>query len=152
MRGLLQRRMKPEPGTYALILKNRSKAKVQVGRYRQIDLIPGYYIYVGSALGPGGLQARVSRHFRKSKRKHWHIDYLHEFMRPFGIWYSHESRRLEHQWAEVLFNMVGMSPIQGFGCSDCRCYSHLFWTLNAPDFPSFSNIVGGQVESESYPS
>jgi Uri superfamily endonuclease len=144
--------MKPEPGTYALILKNRLKAKVHVGRYRQIDLVPGYYIYVGSAFGPGGLRARVSRHFRKSKRKHWHIDYLHEFMRPFGIWYSHEPRRLEHQWAGVLCNMKGMSPIQGFGCSDCRCYSHLFWTFNTPDFPSFSNIVGGQVESESYPS
>ena len=137
--------MKPEPGTYALILKNRSKAKVQVGRYRQIDLVPGYYIYVGSAFGPGGLRARVLRHFRKNKHKHWHIDYLQEFMRPVGIWYSHEPRRLEHQWAEVLCNMTGMSPIQGFGCSDCRCYSHLFWTKKTPDFSFFSHIVGGQV-------
>jgi Uri superfamily endonuclease len=144
--------MKPEPGTYALILKNRSRAKVQVGRFRQIDLSPGYYIYVGSAFGPGGLRARVSRYFRKNKRKHWHIDYLVAFMRPWTLWYSHEPKRLEHQWAEVFFNMIGMFPIQGFGCSDCRCYSHLFWTSNPPDFPFFSNILGGQVESESYPS
>ncbi|MFQ5579314.1 MAG: DUF123 domain-containing protein [Nitrospiria bacterium] len=54
--------MKSEPGTYALILQSRSEARGQVGRLGQINLKPGYYIYVGSAFGPGGVQARVSRH------------------------------------------------------------------------------------------
>ena len=142
--------MKSEPGTYALILQSRSNAKAQIGSWRQIDLESGYYIYVGSAFGPGGVQARVSRHCRKTKPKHWHIDYLREFASPFGAWYSHETKRLEHRWAQLLRDMSGMSPIQGFGCSDCKCYSHLFHTSTAPDFALFSNIAGGKVESWLY--
>jgi hypothetical protein len=41
------------PGTYALILKSESNTCVQIGRWREIKLKPGYYIYVGSAFGPG---------------------------------------------------------------------------------------------------
>ncbi|NIP37734.1 MAG: GIY-YIG nuclease family protein, partial [Candidatus Dadabacteria bacterium] len=71
--------MNSESGTYTLIYRNRSKTRVQVGRLGKIYIQPGYYIYVGSAFGPGGVRARVSRHFRKTKRSHWHIDYLREF-------------------------------------------------------------------------
>jgi Uri superfamily endonuclease len=66
-------------GTYALILRSHSKATTQVGRWGRINLETGYYIYIGSAFGPGGVRARVSRHFRKEKRKHWHIDYLRKY-------------------------------------------------------------------------
>jgi Uri superfamily endonuclease len=62
--------MKSDPGTYALILQYDSKASTQIGRWRQIDLEPGYYIYIGSAFGPGGVRARVSRHCRGDKPKH----------------------------------------------------------------------------------
>jgi len=142
--------IKSEPGTYALIFRSHSKARVQVGRWGQIDLLPGYYIYVGSAFGPGGVQARVSRHFRHAKSIHWHIDYLHEFLFPVGAWFSYEKNRLEHQWAQVFSNMNGMSSIRDFGCSDCKCYSHFFQTSASPDLVLFSNIVGGKVESWSY--
>jgi Uri superfamily endonuclease len=139
--------MNPAPGTYALILQNYSNDRVQIGHWLRIDLEPGYYIYVGSAFGPGGVQARVLRHLRKTKTRHWHIDYLSEFVSPFGVWYSHESEHLEHRWAQALCNIKGISPVHGFGCSDCKCYSHLFQTLTVPDFTQFSNIVGGKVES-----
>jgi Uri superfamily endonuclease len=142
--------MKSKPGTYALILQNRSSAQVQIGRWRRIDLEPGYYIYIGSAFGPGGVQARVLRHCRRTKRKHWHIDYLRPLMHPVGAWYSHETRRLEHRWAQLLGDMNGISPVQGFGCSDCRCYSHLFQTSETPDFALFNPIAAGRVESWSY--
>lgn len=138
--------MRSEPGTYALILRSRSHAKAQIGRWRQIDLEPGYYIYVGSAFGPGGVQARVSRHCRGTKPNRWHIDYLREFLNPFGAWYTHETSRLEHQWAQVLCDMSGVSSIRGFGCSDCKCYAHLFQTSTAPDIDQFSNIAGRKVE------
>ena len=138
--------MKSEPGTYALILRSRSNAKVQIGRWRQIDLAPGYYIYVSSAFGSGGVQARVLRHCRKAKPHHWHIDYLREFLNPVGAWYSHDTACLEHLWAQVFCDMRGVSSIQGFGCSDCKCYSHLFQASTAPDFALFSNMAGGKVE------
>jgi Uri superfamily endonuclease len=142
--------MKTEPGTYALILRSRLKAKTQIGRWGQIDLAPGYYIYVGSAFGPGGVQARVSRHCRRTKLMHWHIDYLRELLSPLGAWYSHETKRLEHRWARILCDTSSMSSIPKFGCSDCRCYSHLFQTSMAPDFALFSNMAGGKMESWTY--
>jgi Uri superfamily endonuclease len=89
--------VKSEPGTYALILQSYSTGKVQIGRLGQIEPVPGYYIYVGSAFGPDGVMARVSRHWRMDKPKHWHIDYLREFVTPLFAWVSYEPVRLEHQ-------------------------------------------------------
>jgi Uri superfamily endonuclease len=125
--------MKSQPGTYALILQIHAKASVQIGRLRQIDIQPGYYIYVGSAFGPGGVRARVSRHCRTDKPKHWHIDYLCKFAIPLAVWISHETEKLEHRWAQIFYERREMTPIQRFGCSDCKCYSHLFHTVIAPD-------------------
>ena len=138
--------MKSDPGTYALILQCDSKVSAQIGHWGQIEILPGYYLYIGSAFGPGGVRARVSRHLRKDKSKHWHIDYLREFVAPLEVWISYEPERFEHQWAETFYKMYGMIPIQGFGCSDCKCYSHLFYTAITPDFISFSNRINVTVE------
>lgn len=121
--------MKPEPGTYALILQNHTTANIQIGRWRAIDIRPGYYTYIGSAFGLGGVQARVSRHCRTDKPKHWHIDYLRAYVTTVGVWVSYETERLEHQWAQTLLDKNEIIPIPGFGCSDCRCTSHLFHTF-----------------------
>ena len=138
--------MKSDPGTYALILKCDSHARVQVGRLGEIRLEPGYYLYIGSAFGPGGVRGRVSRHLRTDKAKHWHIDYLREHASPIGVWYSYEVEHLEHLWAQTLYDASGFSPIQGFGSSDCKCFSHLFHVSTLPDFDSFANAVGGTVK------
>jgi Uri superfamily endonuclease len=132
--------VKSEPGTYALILQNRSTGKVQIGRLGQIELVPGYYIYVGSAFGPGGVRARVSRHWRADKPKHWHIDHLREFVPPLSAWVSYKPEQLEHQWAQRLYETSEMEAIQGFGCSDCKCYSHLFYTAVAPENTRFDLV------------
>ena len=142
--------MKPESGTYALILLSHSTAKVQIGRWREIDLIPGYYIYVGSAFGPGGVQARVSRHYRKKKSLHWHIDYLTHILSPWGAWYSHDTKRLEHTWATFFSDMRETSSVPGFGCSDCSCSSHLFQSSEQPDFARFTQLAKDQVETWSF--
>lgn len=143
--------MKTEPGTYVLILRSRVKATTQVGRWGSINLEPGYYLYVGSAFGPGGVHARVSRHCRRTKPNHWHIDYLRKFLSPVGVWYSHEPQHLEHRWAQVLYEVSDMSAIKGFGCSDCKCFSHLFQTSTTPDMALFPNNAGDIVDSYLYP-
>jgi Uri superfamily endonuclease len=125
--------MKSEPGTYALILHSHITGKVQIGHLGQIELVSGYYIYIGSAFGPGGVRARVSRHLRADKPKHWHIDYLREFVTPLSAWISYEPEQLEHLWAQLFHDMSEVNSIQGFGCSDCKCYSHLFQTAVAPE-------------------
>ena len=107
----------------------------------------GYYIYVGSAFGPGGVLSRVSRHCRKAKSKNWHIDYLREFATPISIWYSNAPVHLEHRWAEALAKMKHTTPVLGFGCSDCRCEAHLFFTAMEPELGAFASAVRQTVKS-----
>lgn len=141
------RTMTSDPGTYALILRSPTNAAAQVGRWGRLELKQGYYIYVGSAFGPGGVRARVSRHVRRHKPRRWHLDYVREFLRPMSVWYTHDPRRLEHSWARLFSNMTGLSSIQGFGCSDCNCHSHLFYTRQEPDLHRFSNATDGDVRT-----
>ena len=118
--------MKSQPGTYALILESHIRQNIQIGRWREIEIQPGYTIYIGSAFGPGRVRARVARHFRTAKSNHWHIDYLRSCLKPVGAWVSHSSVRLECQWASRLAGQGNFSPVAGFGCSDCSCHTHLF--------------------------
>ena len=133
--------MNPDPGTYVLILQCRSEATIEVGKWGQLKLGRGYYIYVGSAFGPGCVRARVKRHFRSNKPTRWHIDYLREFAEPICAWCSHNPSRLEHLWAQIFSNMANFRSIKGFGCSDCHCYSHLFFTHDEPRFSLFCDMA-----------
>lgn len=142
--------MRASPGTYALILRCTGRASVTVGRWGEIRLETGFYTYVGSAFGSGGVKARVLRHCRSNMRKHWHIDYIREFVHPIGAWYSHQPQRLEHDWATIIASLPGVTAIEGFGCTDCRCHSHLFRTASTPDFSRFAQIAGNRVEQWSY--
>lgn len=138
--------MKPYPGTYALLLQSHSTETIQVGRWGKLDLQPGYYLYVGSAFGPGGVQARVSRHLRTDVRVHWHIDHLRKHVTPREVWVDYATKHLEHEWAGIFFDSSEMTAFRGIGCSDCTCYSHLFYTPNKPDINRFSGRMGSMVE------
>jgi Uri superfamily endonuclease len=65
-----------EPGYYALFIRVGKQLAIKVKSGRVFRLKPGIYVYIGSARGPGGLRARIERHLRRNKKKHWHIDYL----------------------------------------------------------------------------
>jgi len=69
--------MQAQPGTYALVMRCSSDQQVEVGKLGSLRLQSGFYVYVGSAFGPGGLKARIAHHVKISERPHWHIDYLH---------------------------------------------------------------------------
>ena len=89
-------------------------------------LAPGRYAYVGSAHGSGGLAARVGRHLRADKPRHWHIDALTATAPVVEVWYAASPTRLECTWAAVLRDLPGVVlPIPRFGASDCSCPSHL---------------------------
>ncbi|NNE35501.1 MAG: GIY-YIG nuclease family protein [Rhodothermales bacterium] len=135
--------MKPEPGTYALVLRGRASTEVTVGRWGILRVKPEYYVYVGSAFGPGGVQARVRRHFRKSKRQRWHIDYLRAAAEPICAWCNYASRHLEHEWARAFSQQEGVSCIRGFGSSDCNCDGHLFTMSTEPNGAEVLREFGG---------
>lgn len=138
--------MKADPGTYALIFEFRQTATVEVGRLGPVALQPGYYIYVGSALGPGGVKARVERHWRTEKRAHWHIDFVADQLIPIEAWYVHGPSRDEHRWAAHFSSQSEVSAVQGFGASDCRCGSHFFRLNDLPDRSTFARFLGERVQ------
>ncbi|HOS82370.1 MAG TPA: GIY-YIG nuclease family protein [Methanolinea sp.] len=119
-------------GTYCLVLSSES-CRVHVGALGELAFPGGYYVYVGSALGPGGL-SRVTRHIRLSKRPgsrpRWHIDYL--LCSPSfsleTVYCFPTGERAECRLASLLSGI----PIPRFGCSDCRCHSHLFFYSTHP--------------------
>jgi Uri superfamily endonuclease len=106
---------------------------VQVGRLGRFVFRPGWYLYVGSALGPGGLRARLTRHARAEKRLHWHIDYLLVQAELCQIWTAASADRQECDWARTLAALPGAwIPAPRFGASDCRCAAHLLAVADEP--------------------
>ena len=133
-------------GTYALILNLERDDNLAVGRLGRFALPAGSYIYVGSARGPGGLAARITRHIRHPKQLHWHVDYLRNSARPVAVWISEGEQRRECVWAAALIHLDGGSiPVPRFGASDCSCESHLIWFPAVPDCTSFAALVGAQI-------
>jgi Uri superfamily endonuclease len=125
--------VEPKPGTYALVLCATTRASIQIGRLGKLDLHPGFYVYVGSAFGPGGVRARLRHHLKRASRPHWHIDYLRASTRLVEIWHSHDEAIHEHAWAGAIRRMrFASTPLQGFGSSDCRCPSHLSFHSERP--------------------
>ena len=115
------------PGTYVLLLRLDVPTRIVAGRLGARDLPAGLFAYVGSAHGPGGLQARLARHLRRDKPRHWHIDALTAVARPVAIWTRATPERLECIWARTLAALPGVTlPVAGFGSSDCACPAHLF--------------------------
>lgn len=105
----------------------------------------GWYAYVGSAFGAGGLRGRLTHHLAQTKRLHWHVDYLAQ-QAPVGeIWYLARETRYEHAWAAVLTALPHMTmPVRRFGASDCACPAHLFYCPTRPDFEVFQRVVRAQ--------
>jgi Uri superfamily endonuclease len=138
-----------QPGTYVLILKLLDVATVDIGRLGRFQFPDGWYAYAGSARGPGGLAARISRHLRFPKPLHWHVDYLRAVAQPVQVWYATETRKRECIWAQALTSLPGASiPVSRFGASDCDCVAHLIHFATPPDAAAFVQTVGEPVTQE----
>ena len=130
--------MTPLPGTYTLVMFAARGHLIQVGRLGRLPLERGYYAYVGSAFGPGGIKARVRHHLRTAASPHWHIDYLRPFVDMRAVWYSTDTCPREHCWASIFQGMPDIgTPRPGFGASDCGCASHLFFSGRSPSVGRF---------------
>ena len=110
---------------YFVIFKLDRDKKIQIGKLGEIEFRKGYYIYVGSA--KRGFSKRVKRHFSRNKKLHWHVDYLSIEAQAIEAF---RCRADEHTLAE--FASGFMESIKGFGSSDCRCHSHLFYSPTYP--------------------
>jgi Uri superfamily endonuclease len=116
-----------QPGAYLLLIRMPRPARFAVGRLGQHSFPSGWYLYVGSALGPGGVAARVARHLRSEKRTYWHIDYVLRAGHVASVWIAFNRRLTECSIARRAQTLPGaVTPVPRFGASDCDCTTHLF--------------------------
>ena len=113
-----------EKGAYLLAL-HLARPFAGTLRGTPFALSPGWYTYCGSANGPGGIKARVSRHFRSDKKSHWHVDPL--TVAAEDMWSFAFPGGSECELVAFLMETSAFSqPLPGFGSSDCAsCRSHL---------------------------
>ena len=131
--------MQSAPGIYALIMSLHESRRIRIGKFGKFDFDPGWYVYVGSAHGQGGLKRRTDHHLRCDKRrKHWHVDYIRPFATIGEIWFSLVPASWEHDWVWTMMRMHGATvPVARFGARDCKrgCEAHFFQLRNRP-FPA----------------
>ena len=105
-------------GTYILIMKAEASTPVMIGKLGILNVLPGYYAYVGSAFGSGGLKARIGHHMKIASRPHWHIDYLRKEVNLEKIYFDYSGERFEYSWAKSLEKMPrsqhSFSRLRGF--------------------------------------
>jgi len=107
-----------------LIIQVDENVDVNVGALGKLTFEKGLYAYVGSA--QANLKQRIKRDPGKEKRLFWHIDYLlnDSVARIVKVLYKQADKTEECELAEVIGERG--EPVDGFGCSDCSCKSHLF--------------------------
>ncbi len=123
---------KIDSGVYVLEIFLYKPKKIEIGAKSIYTFPPGYYYYCGSA--QKNLQARLERHKSKQKNNHWHIDYLLEeaYLKNYYTWQS--GKKGECVLADYFQNnLKGRIIVKGFGSSDCKCISHLFYFQNKLD-------------------
>ena len=138
------------PGVYLLFLSVDRDCTVTVRGGRAFGLPAGVYAYVGSARGPGGLAARLARHLRQDKRRHWHLDYALEHAAPRG-WLCFGAALAECQLAKLVAAIPGAIPVAGFGSSDCRCPAHLYALPSHISLEGLADILGRLATLASVP-
>jgi Uri superfamily endonuclease len=113
-----------EPGAYGILLRLKEHLPLVIPRLGNPELLPGLYLYCGSAKGPGGVRARVKRHLCLDKTRRWHIDHVTGAapeIAGFAALETSECQLRLHASRELACDV----PVAGFGSSDCRtCPSH----------------------------
>lgn len=113
-------------GTYVLLVELSEPATIEFGAAGVYELDAGWYAYVGSAFGTGGL-SRVDRHRELAAgsrtTRHWHVDYLlgHPAAELRDV-VTGVGRDAECETASVL---CSRGQVRSLGASDCSCPGHL---------------------------
>lgn len=118
-----------EKGIYTLVLRLEADRDIEVGSLGPVHFKAGYYAYTGSARGPGGLK-RVERHMSvmegTNSTQRWHIDRL----LPHTTLVEVVATKTEEDFECPIARKIGerLLFVKKFGCTDCRCPSHLHFS------------------------
>ena len=123
-------------GIYVLIIQLSEDTNVNVGKLGPLHFPKGLFAYVGSA--QVAMEKRVERHLRKEKQVFWHIDYLLQSpnARILKIFTKTAGKTEECSIAGQIAEKGEAVP--DFGCSDCRCKSHLH---SITDYRFLTNVM-----------
>ena len=114
-------------GAYCLIIKNNKNRKLRIGSLGNVLFKKGYYCYVGSALN--NLEKRIERHKRRNKKIKWHIDYFLKYGKIMNVIKIETNKKIECLLSKKIMK-ISNGFVKGFGCSDCKCKSHLYYFKN----------------------
>lgn len=126
-----------QAGNYVIVGYSPLPFNLEMKRFGRMELPAGYYLYCGSAHGPGGLRSRVQRHLDAHTKKFWHFDHIKGHLNPIRVWWQSSPVNFECETAQFLLTLPGAEClVRGFGASDCRkgCPSHLVY------FPELSLV------------
>ncbi len=114
-----------EGGAYILLLRLAKRVNINLPGQVHHQLLPGWFVYTGSARNKGGVRARLKHHFRPDKKPHWHIDKL--TMNAAAMAALPVPAGVECNLLSQLIQSPGFTiALKGFGSSDCNiCESHL---------------------------
>ena len=110
-------------GSYILLIKLKENKTIKVGKLGKLFFKKGFYVYIGSAMN--NLDKRINRHISKDKKFHWHIDYFLQNAEILEAYFKENTIKEECKLANMFKEKL--EEIPGFGCSDCKCTSHLFY-------------------------
>ena len=115
-------------GIYVLVIQVEEDIEAEVGALGITVFTKGLYAYVGSA--QTNMEQRIKRHLRSKKRRFWHIDYLLDNPKAkiIKVFFKEGDKTEECKTANYLSEKGEL--IASFGCSDCKCKSHLFHVKN----------------------
>ncbi|MFC2035807.1 DUF123 domain-containing protein [Chloroflexota bacterium] len=120
-------------GSYILLIEVPDEQTIVIGSLKAVHFHRGCYAYIGSAMG--GLKSRLNHHLKENKNPRWHIDYLLQRASIHNIIICEAKDKIECTIAQALCSQFYSIP--GFGSSDCKCLSHLYF-----------NTEGRQIESQ----
>lgn len=128
-------------GSYCLTFRLKESRNVTIGKFGTFCFRSGFYYYLGSANGNGGLRARINRHISLEKKNFWHID----FLRPHMVFLTAVITTDIHKectWCQEIKKKFSLSvPVKGFGASDClaSCKAHLLYSHELVNLNEFSD-------------
>ncbi len=131
-------------GIYCLVTHLNSNKEMKIGGLGELDFKRGYYCYIGSAMT--NLEKRIERHYSKKKKRYWHIDYFLDHARLVGF-KALEISNKEECWLAEQIRKISDDEVNRFGCTDCRCGSHLqYFKRNPLRMTRFTRIFKPKLE------
>ena len=149
---LIAQEFQPRKGTYAALFAlprpTYFSAIGRAGRFLTVTSESGYFVYVGSAFGSGGVLAHIQNHARHATNILWHLDSVRAAMALAKIWFTFDSTKRECAWSNLLHNVLGGSvPVPGFGAAECdRCPAPFYHFVERPSFATFCKAAKQGIE------